>query len=226
MFAFPPLIDTKVDQPEIELVIDRDKVATLGLDMQTIGSDLGALVGGNYVNRFDLAGRSYKVIPQLERGARLNAGATAKHLRQRAGQPVDSRQHLRAPGKTHHAARVEPVPAVEFRQNQRRRHRAAGHRAEIHGNRVHADVAERLQAGLHRRLAVSADGRRQVSSRFPARGRPDHPGAGRAVQQLPRSVHHHSSARCRWRFSARSFSASGRCPARTSRSGRTAGPPP
>ncbi|MGP8052334.1 MAG: efflux RND transporter permease subunit [Limisphaerales bacterium] len=73
MFAFPPLIDTKVDQPEIELVIDRDKVATLGLDMQTIGSDLGALVGGNYVNRFDLAGRSYKVIPQLERGARLNA---------------------------------------------------------------------------------------------------------------------------------------------------------
>jgi multidrug efflux pump len=73
MFAFPPLIDTKVDQPEIELVIDRDKVATLGLDMQTIGSDLAALVGGNYVNRFDLAGRSYKVIPQLERGARLNA---------------------------------------------------------------------------------------------------------------------------------------------------------
>ena len=73
MFAFPPLIDTKVDQPEVELVIDRDKVATLGLDMQTVGSDLGALVGGNYVNRFDLAGRSYKVIPQLERGARLNA---------------------------------------------------------------------------------------------------------------------------------------------------------
>ena len=73
MFAFPPLIDTKVDQPEIALVIDRDKVATLGLNMQMIGSDLAALVGGNYVNRFDLAGRSYKVIPQLERGARLNA---------------------------------------------------------------------------------------------------------------------------------------------------------
>ena len=73
MFAFPPQIDTKVDQPEVELVIDRDKVATLGLDMQTVGSDLGALVGGNYVNRFDLAGRSYKVIPQVVRSARLNA---------------------------------------------------------------------------------------------------------------------------------------------------------
>jgi multidrug efflux pump len=73
MFMFPPQLDTKVDQPEVELLIDRDKVAALGLDMQRIGSDLAALVGGNYVNRFDFAGRSYKVIPQLERGARLNA---------------------------------------------------------------------------------------------------------------------------------------------------------
>jgi multidrug efflux pump len=73
MFAFPPMLDTKVDQPEVELVIDRDKVAALGLNMQTVGSDLAALVGGNYVNRFDFAGRSYKVIPQLQRGARLDA---------------------------------------------------------------------------------------------------------------------------------------------------------
>ena len=72
MFAFPPIIDTKIDQPEVELAIDRDKVAALGLDLQTVGSDLAALVGGNYVNRFNLAGRSYKVIPQLRRGARLN----------------------------------------------------------------------------------------------------------------------------------------------------------
>jgi len=71
MFAFPPIIDTKIDQPEVELKIDRDKVAVLGLDLQTVGSDLAALVGGNYVNRFNLAGRSYKVIPQLRRGARL-----------------------------------------------------------------------------------------------------------------------------------------------------------
>src|SRR5271170_6067730 len=58
MFAFPPQIDTKVDQPEFELVIDRDKVAALDLDMATVGSDLATLVGGNYVNRFDFAGRS------------------------------------------------------------------------------------------------------------------------------------------------------------------------
>jgi len=72
MFAFPPVIDTKIDQPEMELVIDRDKVASLGLDLQGVGSDLAALVGGNFVNRFSLAGRSYKVIPQLQRMERLN----------------------------------------------------------------------------------------------------------------------------------------------------------
>ncbi|HEU5396343.1 MAG TPA: efflux RND transporter permease subunit, partial [Verrucomicrobiae bacterium] len=72
MFAFPPLIDTKIDQPEEELVIDRDKVAALGLNMETVGSDLAALAGGNYVNRFNFEGRSYKVIPQLKRIERLN----------------------------------------------------------------------------------------------------------------------------------------------------------
>jgi len=72
MFAFPPQIDTKVDQPEYELVLDRDKVAALGLNMATVGADLSALVGGNFVNRFNFAGRSYKVIPQLKRTERLN----------------------------------------------------------------------------------------------------------------------------------------------------------
>jgi multidrug efflux pump len=72
MFAFPPLIDTKVDQPEVELVVDRDKVASLGLNMSDVGADLSALIGGNYVNRFSLEGRSYKVIPQVKRSERLN----------------------------------------------------------------------------------------------------------------------------------------------------------
>jgi multidrug efflux pump len=72
MFAFPPLIDVKIDQPQTELEIDRDKVAQLGLDLQTIGQDVAAAVGGNFVNRFSIGGRSYKVIPQVVRGERLN----------------------------------------------------------------------------------------------------------------------------------------------------------
>ena len=79
MFAFPPIIDTKIDQPEVVLVIDRDKAAALGLDMAGIGADLATLVGGNYINRFNLDGRSYKVIPQLERIARLNASQLESH---------------------------------------------------------------------------------------------------------------------------------------------------
>ncbi|MEN9635699.1 MAG: hypothetical protein RL077_4103 [Verrucomicrobiota bacterium] len=72
VFAFPPLIDLKVDQPQAEVVIDREKVATLGLNLSQVGADLGSAMGGNFVNRFNIAGRSYKVIPQLARSARLN----------------------------------------------------------------------------------------------------------------------------------------------------------
>jgi multidrug efflux pump len=72
MFAFPPLIDVKIDQPSSEIQIDRQKVAALGLDLQSVGQDLSSAVGGNYVNRFSIGGRSYKVIPQVLRSERLN----------------------------------------------------------------------------------------------------------------------------------------------------------
>lgn len=72
MFAFPPLIDVKIDQPQSELVIDRDKVADLGLSLQQVGADVAAMLGGNFVNRFNIGGRSYKVIPQIRRIDRLN----------------------------------------------------------------------------------------------------------------------------------------------------------
>ncbi|WP_223637952.1 efflux RND transporter permease subunit [Corallococcus sp. EGB] len=71
LFAFPPLIDVKLDQPQSELEIDREKVAQLGLNLGTVGMDLGSAVGGNFVNRFNIAGRSYKVIPQVLRTSRL-----------------------------------------------------------------------------------------------------------------------------------------------------------
>ena len=72
MFAFPPIIDTKIDQPQTEIVLDRDKIASLGLDLRQIGEDLSAMLGGNFVNRFNIDGRSYKVIPQIQRADRLN----------------------------------------------------------------------------------------------------------------------------------------------------------
>jgi multidrug efflux pump len=72
MFFFPPIIDVKIDQPQSEVIIDRDKAADLGLNLQQVGGDIASMMGGNYVNRFDIAGRSYKVIPQIQRVDRLN----------------------------------------------------------------------------------------------------------------------------------------------------------
>src|SRR5947199_5290957 len=65
-------IDTKIDQPQSEIVFDHDKVASLGLDMQQVGADMSAAIGGNFVNRFNIAGRSYKVIQQVTSIDRLN----------------------------------------------------------------------------------------------------------------------------------------------------------
>src|SRR5881227_2448052 len=71
MFRFAD-IDTKIDQPQSEIFFDHDKAAAMGLDMQQVGADLSASIGGNFVNRFNISGRSYKVIPQIKRTERLN----------------------------------------------------------------------------------------------------------------------------------------------------------
>ncbi|HKO47797.1 MAG TPA: efflux RND transporter permease subunit, partial [Polyangiaceae bacterium] len=57
--------DLKIDLPEARVVIDREQVADLGLDLASVGQSLGTLLGGSYVNRFNYFDRSYKVIPQV-----------------------------------------------------------------------------------------------------------------------------------------------------------------
>jgi multidrug efflux pump len=61
----------KYDQPQAEVVFDRDKLRAQGVDLSKAGEDLSTLLGGNYVNRFSIQGRSYKVIPQVKRVERL-----------------------------------------------------------------------------------------------------------------------------------------------------------
>jgi multidrug efflux pump len=63
--------DLKFDQPQAEVVFDRDKLRSQGVDLSQAGQDLSTLLGGNYVNRFSIQGRSYKVIPQVKRAERL-----------------------------------------------------------------------------------------------------------------------------------------------------------
>lgn len=71
-FAF---IDTdlKIDKPQINVEINREMAAQLGLTMSDVGNALGSMLGGDYVNYFSLSGRSYKVIPQVMQRYRLNA---------------------------------------------------------------------------------------------------------------------------------------------------------
>ena len=71
MFMFADT-DLKFDLPQAEVVLDRDLVFDMGLNLQQVGGDLSSMLGGAFVNRFSIQGRSYKVIPQLERTARLN----------------------------------------------------------------------------------------------------------------------------------------------------------
>jgi len=57
--------DLKIDLPEARVVLDRERIADLGLDLASVGRELGTLLGGDYVNRFNFFDRSYKVIPQI-----------------------------------------------------------------------------------------------------------------------------------------------------------------
>jgi len=70
MFMFADA-DLKFDQPQARVVFNRDKVRSQGVEMSEAGKDLSTLLGGNYVNRFSIQGRSYKVIPQVKRSERL-----------------------------------------------------------------------------------------------------------------------------------------------------------
>ncbi len=71
LFVFADL-DVKFDRPQTRVNIDRDKAASLGINMERLGEELGVMLGGHYTNRFSMQGRSYKVIPQVDRQYRLN----------------------------------------------------------------------------------------------------------------------------------------------------------
>ena len=63
--------DLAFNQPTVRVAVDRSKAQDLGVNMQQLGNTLATLLGGNYINRFNLEGRSYQVIPQVPRSNRL-----------------------------------------------------------------------------------------------------------------------------------------------------------
>jgi multidrug efflux pump len=84
--------DLKIDKPQDVLEIDREKVAALGMTQQQVGSALSAALGGGYVNYFSVAGRSYRVIPQVKQVDRLNPDQILDYyIRTPSGQMIQAR---------------------------------------------------------------------------------------------------------------------------------------
>ncbi len=102
MFMF---IDTdlKYDLPQSVIEIDREKAAQLGLTMSQVGSSLGSLLGGGYVNYFSMQTRSYKVIPQVQRVSRLNVDQLLNY-------PIANSGVVPVPLSTIARVRTETVP--------------------------------------------------------------------------------------------------------------------
>ena len=81
--------DLKIDKPRIEVQIDRDKAAALGIDMRTLSADMSAMLSGGYANRFAMQNRSYRVIAQVQRSDRINAEQlTNYYTRTRSGELI------------------------------------------------------------------------------------------------------------------------------------------
>ncbi len=122
--------DLKIDLPQARVVIDREQVADLGLDLAGVGQELGTLLGGAYVNRFNYFDRSYKVIPQIGDEDRATRRPAARPQDQDAGRPARAGLDVHAHRDEHRAAHAEPLPAAQrgagLRRRQAGRHEGRG----------------------------------------------------------------------------------------------------
>lgn len=134
--------DLKFDLPQVEIEIDKEKVASMGLSLSDVARDLGSMLGGGYVNRFINDGRSYRVIPQVERGQRLNASQLLDyHIRGPQGQliPLSTVATLRET--------VQPRTLNRFQQLNSVKITGVGPSVDNALRKLEAKAAEILPAG-------------------------------------------------------------------------------
>ena len=176
--------DLDFNQPVVRVKIDRSKASDLGVNMQQVGNTLAMLLGGNYVNRFNLEGRSYQVIPQVPREKRLLAGIARRLLRadqhRQAGATVDHRLD-RDRHRSEFADALQPAQLRDLLGGaDAGRHRRRGRRLP---RRRSQEAAGRLQPRLSRRLPPICAGGQPARDHL--RLCADHhlPGAGGAVRE-------------------------------------------
>ena len=207
-FAFPPITDVRIDQAKAEIVHRSRQGRLDGAQHAEVGADLSSMLGGNFVNRFNIDGRSYKVIAQIERAGRLTPDQLEEiHITGPNGQ-LDAAQRGRDAPRRRRAAHAQPLPAAQRGEDLGRRAALARRRPARARGRGREDPAARLPRRLHGRVAPAAAGVGEVPAGDGPRPRAHLPGARGAVQLVPRSASSSSPARCRSRCSARSSSRS------------------
>jgi len=70
--------DLRLNKPQLKVDVDRDKVASLGVDVETLGRTLETLLGGRQVTRFKREGQQYDVIVQVADEDRVTPGDLEK----------------------------------------------------------------------------------------------------------------------------------------------------
>ena len=180
--------DLKYDLPQSVIEIDRDKAAQLGLTMSQVGSSLGSLLGGGYVNYFSMQTRSYKVIPQVQRVSRLNVAISCSTIRSRtsAACPCPCRPIARI--------RTETVPETLNHFQQLNSATLSGVASPGLSQAETLDYLRRSRRA-HSALRIHHRLRRSVA--------PVRPGIDRRHRQ--RSASPSSSRFSRWRRSTRAF---------------------
>ena len=177
-----------MDLPQARVVIDREQLADLGLDLAGVGQELGTVLGGAYVNRFNYFDRSYKVIPQIGDEDRATVGPLLDlKIKTPGGQlvPVSTFVHIEASTAPR---TLEPLSATQRRAHLRRRPtgRDEGGRTARPRNRRDQRQRSGSRSRLRRRIAANPPRRLGAHRHTGVRGRADLSGARGAVPQLPR----------------------------------------
>ncbi len=191
MFMFADA-DLKYDQPQAEVVFDRDKLRSQGVDLAQAGRDLSTMLGGQYVNRFSIQGRSYKVIPQVKRAERLTPDQLEQiHVTGPDGRlvPLSTFATLKTTTEPRELKRFQQLNAVRIQGVV-----PPGVSLDAALSYLEKEAAKilppRLHRGLRRRVAPTAQRGEPVPRHAAAVGDPHLPGAGGPVRELPRPVHH------------------------------------
>ena len=187
MFMF---IDTdlKYDLPQSVIEIDRDKAAQIGLNMTQVGSSLGSLLGGGYVNYFSMQTRSYKVIPQVQRTSRLNVSQLLDYPIANIGDvpvPLSTIAHIRTetvPETLNHFQQLNSATLSGVASPGVSQADALNYLKASRGS--HA--AERLHRRLRGTVAAVRAGVRRRHGHLRIRHRHRLPDARRALREFPR----------------------------------------